>query len=162
MKCSLLFLGIFLIAFSQDWAVENGWQEIKVFQTNRSQVEKILGKPQKEDFETTYSTEDVVVNVIYSDMRCGDSKRLKAKYDLPAETVLHYEVRFLKDIDFSQLILQRENYEYVQDFHLLNLSYYSNLKKGITITIFNSDGNERVSSIKYLPTKEQMTQFKCE
>jgi hypothetical protein len=161
MRKIILTLILILLLYSQQFEVEKGWKEIKVFQTNRTQIENILGKPEKEDYEVTYQTNDNWIKVIYSNEPCSDVKTKKGRNNFEKDTVIEYEVFFYKDIEISDLKFDKDKYERFQDPHLLNLIYYDNVIKGITITAFNTGEIERVSYITYLPTKEQGLQFHC-
>ena len=74
--------------------LETGWRGIKVFETSRSEVEKLLGIPKKEeDGEVRYETDDAYLRFLYSNGPCTSPTTLLGGFNLKKGIVLQYEVR---------------------------------------------------------------------
>ncbi|MCY7348151.1 MAG: hypothetical protein LH614_18315, partial [Pyrinomonadaceae bacterium] len=92
-KINVLILIIFLniIGFSQ--TVEDGWKGIKPLKTDKTAVDKILGKPEMDDNNyQRYSTDEAFVRVNYSTVPCKDNQYKRGEYNIAKDLVWDYYV----------------------------------------------------------------------
>jgi hypothetical protein len=154
---------IYSSAESENCTIEDGWNGIKLFQTNREQVEKLVGKPVATDDGTvSYETADALVNIIYSNTPCQEGNRLRNKFNVPQSTVIWYLVVLKKTVKFSSFEWQKNLYSKSQDIHSFGVVYYINQKNGVVITTGLSDeGFEQVRTIRFEPTRKMSLMNNC-
>ena len=147
-----------------DGELEKGWKGLRVLESNRSDVERLLGrKPAASDkVEDHYVIEDVSILLLYSKGPCVDNT-LTGGYNTKAGTVLEYEVVPVKDtLYLKDLKFNRELYERWQNNHVIGLVEYHNRQHGIRIITFMEKQGEVVRTIKFNPTEKQISEFRCD
>jgi hypothetical protein len=91
------------VALGQNWKIEDGWKNIKVFKTDRSEVEKLLGNPVEiNKRETTYKNGNVLIRIYYSAEKCCDPEYYGCGYNIPKDTVFSYEVIYSAEVILKQ------------------------------------------------------------
>lgn len=163
---SIIFMFI-LLFHCQNNKVEDGWKKIKVFETNRIEVEKILGTPINNGFRTSYNTSEAIIHIDYSGVRCGNSEEYGVGYDIPKDTVFSYLVYPKKKPKLSDLNWDKNSYEREQNkHHSPAYVYYYSATHGIYITAVKIDlqneNSQIVKSIRYGRTQKQYSKYKCE
>lgn len=150
-------------AIAQEANIENGWKKIKVFETKRSEVEKLLGKanPDFSKIYTVYSTPEGTVAIVYSDTPCTIAPGEKGDFNVEKDTVLDYHVSFEKPFPLSELNWKKENYKRSPDPHRLDVFAYDNPSEGVWITTGFVDGTEMVGSLWFRGTDEQKRRCQC-
>lgn len=160
MKFLFIILNIFVLTCSVQCQIENGWKGIKVFETSRTEVEKILGKPKEDKSTVRYVTDEAIIDIIYSRKPCSDA--WYGAFSLEQNIVFEYEVKLNNEIPLSVFNWQKENYKRFPDPELLSWVYYHNSKDGVAIQAGISDyKNESVVGISFYATKEQESEFSC-
>jgi hypothetical protein len=162
MKFRVLLLGIILssVCLGQSERIENGWKGIKVLQTTRAEVEKILGKPTIDEYNNIkYYIDEGLIRISYSQEPCSNDSQ--GRYDVPKDTVFDYEVIITREMDLTNLIWKKELYKKTKDSHVLYNSYYSNQNEGITISTKTKKDGENVWSIRFYVSPELYEKHRC-
>ena len=157
----LLLLAFALPSWSE--SLEDGWKGIQVFQSHRADVERAFVKPIEGDaLEARYETKDALIHVLYAAGPCTALKTLTGRYNVPAGTVIEYDVVPKGDLRLKDLGWKRELYERRPDPHVVNMAQYDNRRTGIWLTTrTESDKIEIVSSIYFERTTELSSRFGC-
>ncbi len=148
---------------TKEISIEGGWRNIKIFQTKRVEVEKMLGKPGQDvgKVHTIYPGSDAHVAVVYSDAPCNSTTADKGDYNLELGTVIDYKVHLKKPFPLSQLKWKKDHYDGGPDLHRRDVFSYYNSKDGVWITTEIVDGTEMVLSFWFMSTDEQKERFRC-
>lgn len=162
MKILLISLQIFVFLSCVEAQIENGWKGIKVLETKREAVEKLLGKPKETGIRVKYETEDAYIEVMYSAEPCSSDGYLN-KFKVDRNTVLEYEVNLKEIIEVTKFDWNKADYTKATDGEgLLNWIYYDNLKLGISVgAVIDDDNVEKVRRISFNRTTEQVQKFSC-
>ena len=149
--------------FAQDRPIESGWRNIKVFETRRADVEKLLGKPNPDidKIYTVYSTPDGTVTIVYSDTPCSVAPGEKGDFKVEKDTVIDYRVSFEKPFPLLELKWKKEKYKRSEDPHRSEVFVYDDPLQGISITTGFVDGTEMVGSFWFRGSGEQERQYRC-
>jgi hypothetical protein len=162
MKTMCLILCLITSAWAQqNCPIENGWKGIKLFQTTRSEVEKILGVPSEKinNVFTSYRTKEALIHFAYSHAPCTDEGR--GRFAVPRDTVISYWVVLNDGITLSDFKWQEDRYERIDDPHMKGNVIYGNLKDGISFTTNRKTGVETIEDIRFDPTLEMNSKFLC-
>lgn len=163
----IIFIILFAVTpyFAQSCPIENGWKGIKIFQTTRLEVEKVLGVPSEEinAVETSYRTKEELIHFVYSHSPCSNAG--DGRFTVPKDTVIGFRIMlgFLEyEKKLSDFKWNSDLYEKWEDTHQLWHVHYHNPKDGIRIIVVKVRSEpERVQSISFEPSKEQTAKFAC-
>ena len=165
MKLAIAVVVILLSTIGTKCDLESGWKGIRVFETTRTEVERILGSPtESDDVEARYESKEAIVSVLYSAEPCSAPKTLTGGFKVRQDTVLEYDVVPKGDLRLDALDWNRNLYERYPDPHVLNMVGYYNRRDGIRIST-SANGPQKtefVTSIYFERTPEQESRFKCE
>ena len=134
-------------------SAQDGYRGIIPLITDRSEVERVLGRPDK---NSPYELGEVRVSVFYRDPGC-DKPATTCSCMVSADKVVLIVVKPHISITIADLNLDLKDWKIaeVKD-HLPGLLTYSNPKSGITYRV--NDGI--VTSIQYAPTAENCKKVK--
>ena len=127
------------------------WRGIVPLKSTRSDVERLLGKPQPGGIDSyvTYKLETEEVRVVYADRKlCSRPDRCDCR--VPDDTVLHIVVRLKTTIKFSSLELDKSNFHPIVNPENANNVAYSNSEVGVMYVISKRD--DLVLYVQYGPT----------
>ena len=144
--------------------LESGWKGIRVFETTRTEVERILGSPtESDDVEARYESKEAIVSVLYSAEPCSAPKTLTGGFKVRQDTVLEYDVVPKGDLRLKDLDWDKQLYERHAELHVVNMAGYYNRRDGIRLTskTQGADKTEFVTSIYFERTPEQESRFGC-
>ena len=148
--------------FGFDDTIENGWKSIKLLKTDRKTVEKILGSPKASRGNAyNYKATDFFIQIRYSTGNCNENNYEKGNYDVPADTVISYQVVLNQDLKLEDLKFQREKYERQVSPEQSKLIYYINKSDAILIAVSLVDGIEYVGQIYFDPSPADRKMFEC-
>lgn len=133
--------------------VEKGIEGIIPFKSNRTDVEKLFGKPNDYD---RYEKEDANIHFTYSTEPCQKDDLGRGDYNIPKDTVLRYQIYLHKPLKFSELKYDAKRYVQNPDID----TTYENKKDGILILTEKRNGSEYVGSVIYNPPKH-IENLKC-
>lgn len=159
MKLLFIILSFVTVSLIQTCPIENGWKGIRVFQTSRIEVEKILGKPVEKRVYERYETDDAFVDIAYSISPCSNDG--DGRFNVPKDVIIEYSIVLKKGIELSNFKWKKDLYKRYEDPHLRNLTHYGNPKDGINFTTNTNDGTEKVSIIYFERTKETVSKYTC-
>ena len=157
-EMSLIFRLIVLVmlavtALRAQTPVEQGWNGLKVYQSSRSDVERVLkqvGKKVEPGF-TVYRTEDRNVLVRYWEKQCIERKTASGRYKIYSDTLIDLDVGFFKPtVPISELKWNKSKYDGGPDQHYLDVIHYYNPSDRIWITANIENGIEFFASVHYL------------
>jgi hypothetical protein len=146
MKLLTAVICLFVLPLFQTCYIENGWKGIKVFQSNRTDVEKLFGKPADTNVTVRYDTDDFLIHVTYSASPCSNDG--DGRFNVPEDTVIEYYV-VLKNMLLKNLKWKKELYESSPDYHLKKLTHYYNRENEIRVVTFKTSEEPTVSEISY-------------
>jgi len=144
--------------------LDGGWKGIKVFESTRAHVEKLLGKPTKvENGDFWYETSEARYRFVFSYDPCSAPDTLVGGFKVKAGVVLEYEVRPTKIITIGDLGIDLNIYKRSDPFHALNFSHYDNRAAGIYIEalVMSEPHKEFVQMIYFWHTLEQNARYSC-
>lgn len=142
--------------------IEDGWKGIRPLHSDRSAVEKVLGKAKiAEDGDYVYLTDDAVIRVNYSNAPCQAADYGRGKYKVAEGTVLDYVVNFRNDMRLRDLSFQRDKYIRDTSGDVINFVSYVNLLGGVTASVTVEENVEFVTSLRYRATKVDESKFLC-
>lgn len=142
---------------------EEGFKGIRVFETSRTQVEKLLASPFEErDYRVFYDTKDYLVSVIYSADPCSAPETIRGGYKVKRDTVLAYDMVPRGSITLRSLGIRSDRYERVEDPHLIGLVMYSDRLGGIRISTRKVNEEEEVRHIYFDRPAAKEEIFRCE
>jgi hypothetical protein len=166
MKLVLSFLfALFIVmpALTQDGPIEEGWKNIRVFETKRDEIEKRFGKPTSlDDGLMIYNTADGNLVVVYSEGPCVKSTFGRGIYKVERGTVIDYEVYFKQPLPLLELKRKPDDYSRRPDDHRIGVITYFHREGGIWITAFERDKKELVSGLWFMPTFQQKKHYSCD
>src|SRR5215213_1897008 len=149
LTCLLAFMATVVIVHPQ----ANCWRGIVPLRSTRADVEKLLGQPVPESKAldaATYKTESERVFVLYSTGPC-DVKPSNG-WNVPRGTVISISVEPNVKPKFADLKLDASQYEKIRDPEVLDFTYYTNKKEGVSIEVNTSEGV--VTTFRYSPMSE--------
>ena len=139
---------------------ETDWRhKIILFQSTRTDVEKLLGKPIGQYYGVTYKLNDGVLYLDYYGFdHCKARYGLDADWDLPEWTVTEIEYRPDHGPKLASLRLSLETFrkEY-ESPEVPDLVSYINDEEGVDYT-FNA--NRKLNSVRYFPGP-RYDKFRC-
>ena len=144
--------------------LESGWKGIRVFETTRIEVERILGSPTETDrVETRYESKEAIVRVVYSKAPCTALGTVMGGFKTPEGTVVEYDVVPKGQMTIDDLNWHKDRYSRWEDNHVIGLVDYHNKQNAIHIsTRLIGDGKtEFVRTIHLGRTQEQEAKFTC-
>lgn len=144
--------------------LEDGLQGIKVFETQRAEVEKrFKGSRNEEDGYVKYLTDEFFIKVIYSTEPCSAPGTVSGGFKVPKNTVLEYNLRPREDLLLKDLDYQPSLYSRYEDGHVIGFINYYNKRDEIRITTFMTGHQkiEKVRSISFGRTADQASAFAC-
>lgn len=142
--------------------IEEGWKGIRPFKTNRTTVDKILGKPEESSpGYFNYRAPDSFVHMTYSTGACLEDQLGRGEYNVPKDTVLRYNVHIKKAFKLADLRFNVERYKKSADPELLERSYYYNDVDGVEISTIKADGIEYVARISFELSKAEKKSLEC-
>ena len=127
------------------------WRGIVPLKSTRSDVERMLGKPQPGSisFYVTYKLENEEVRVEYASRTlCTQTDRCDCH--VPDETVLHIVVRPKATNKFSSLAIEKSKFHPIINPQNANNVAYSNSDSGLMYVI--SERDDLVLYVQYGPT----------
>ncbi|MGI8731837.1 MAG: hypothetical protein ACR2LM_00850 [Pyrinomonadaceae bacterium] len=128
----------------------NCWRGITPLRSTRADVEKILGPAtpySKAADAADYRTENERVFVLYSTGACDVNP--SNGWSVARGTVISISVEPNIKPKFADLQLDESKYEKVRDSEVLDLTYYTNEVKGISIEVNTAEGI--VTTFRYSP-----------
>lgn len=160
----LVSLGFLLFfvgeGFAQKSNLINDLSRIKLFVSNKQDVEKIYGKGKEYETRTIYETDQGGIRIVYSEEDCKSVP--SGLWDVPKETVV--EVSYSpgdKSLKLKELIFNKKPYKLREtEGDVRGLFDYYNDEKGISIT-FVKKTNE-LQEIIFYPTKSDFTLYSCD
>ena len=135
--------------------------EIFFFQTNRKEVERILGTPKDDDGTVNYESDDALVHILYSTGSCKPDRLDRGKYAVAKDMVIWYWVVLKKMMDLSAMDLTNGDYVRSIEPHIAKSFNYDNAKKGIRVETRTIKGEEKISSIYFDPTLKMKRRARC-
>jgi hypothetical protein len=141
---------ISLVTMTLSIAQVNSWRGITPLKSTRADVEKILGRPTldtKARYAADYMTNNERVFVLYSTGPCN--VKPSNGWRIPADTVLRVSVKPKIKPTFASLHLDETTYEKRPDPEVLQFTYFTNERDGITVTVNTDDG--LVTAFDYFP-----------
>ena len=119
--------------------LDGGWKGIKVFESTRSDVEKLLGRSTNEiNGEVLYETGDANIRVLFSKGPCVLPATVSGGYNVSEGTVLQYYVVPTKIVSVGDLGIDQVTWKRFEDAEALQFSHYSNSRLGIFLTAVKS------------------------
>jgi len=169
MKGSIIKLAVFsivlfittLVGHAQTTQIEEGWKKIIVFQTNRSQVEKMLGPEKDFDGTTNYETPNELFHIIYSVKPCSIDSLQRGNFNVPQDTVLSYSVVFKNKINLASFPYSPQLYQKTSDPHMKSISLYVNLLDDMSFQTTDISGTEMVWELSYRRPQKMNKKYKC-
>lgn len=143
--------------------LEKGWKGIRVLESSRSDVEKILGRPVEDEHGVVkYSTDEGNFRFLFSGAPCSGLGALLGDYNVKKDTVLQYQFQPKNQLSLSDLRWDKDLYERADDAHLAkNVNYY-NPRDAIRLTTYRINGEtEIVRMIYFERTADQNAKFGC-
>lgn len=142
-----------------NFKIEDGWEGIKTLQTNKNEVENILGKPSdsSDNYASEYKTEEAWVRIKYSSEPCRKNEDNRGGYNVPKDTVLEYSILLNKALKLADFKYNRQ--KFVQSPE--TKTYYENADDGIFFITIKRDGSEYISSITFKPGIKNSRNLKC-
>ena len=141
---------VFLLALCSLRVNAEPWRGIVPLKSTRSDVERLLGKPQPGGIGSyvTYKLEAEEVRVVYADRKlCSRPDRCDCR--VPDDTVLHIVVRLKTTVKFSSLDLDKSKFHPIVNPENANNFAYSNSETGLMYVISKRD--DLVLYIQYGP-----------
>lgn len=160
---------IFLAAFLM-WnllfqcGIEEGWLGIKVFETNRSSVEKLLGNATNpNDPNVIFETKDAHFEFIFSGPPCSNLDTLMGSFSVPEGTVLQYSVRPKKSLSLGSVKFDPKLYSSAINDHIRSIVTYSNDARAIYLSTNRNEDiqSQTIRTISYKRSLESITKFQC-
>lgn len=140
-----------------NFEIENGWEGIKTLQTNKTEVEKLLGTPtDSSDYATEYKTEEAWISVKYSSEPCRKNENGRGDYNVPKDTVLKYDVSLNKALKLADFKYNRDKFK-----QEAGGGYFENSDAGIYFITRKRDNSEYISSITFEPGIRNTGNRKC-
>lgn len=159
---SFLISLVVAVSVGNCWTIEDGWKGIKPLLTNRTAVEKTLGRGEIDDNGyVTYVTEEASIQVNYSAPPCIQNQYERGKYRVPENTVLDYQLHFRQFVKLSELEWEKVRYKKDTSGDVESLAVYRDQKHGISIYVSVQGGVEYVGRIVYRPSEEQEKASRC-
>jgi hypothetical protein len=151
-----LVLSLFVAHNDFNTHQEMGWKGVIPLRSSKSEVEKILGKPLKEECNNcTYQTDREKVFVAYSEVPC---KGLTTGWNVPKDTVLHLAVYPQEGSPIPIPELRGEKSFYV------STGTFVLPEKGVAYTLEHPNGPVEMREVKqvlYMP-RESDNNLRCD
>lgn len=146
--------------------LEDGWKDIKRFQTSKSTVDSLLGTPIIDsNGYNNYRTKEAFVQINYSSAPCGiDPKHPgihRGRYNVPEATVLDMWVNLAQPVKVSELQLDLSKYKKDTSGDVLNVVYYYLAFKGFSISAQIRDGIEYAGRFEYRALEKDKKTYPC-
>lgn len=151
--------------------IEDGWKSLVPLKTTRQEAEKILGKPEIDDNGYyRYRTAEAFVEVNYSTSPCAGNQYNRGKYNVPADTILSYQVSLGKIVPIDEVKFDRKNYYRDSSSDLLtSITYWESIPNtrkvssgyGVGIKVYLQIDKEYVTGFSYFPRNEEIQQAQC-
>lgn len=145
--------------------IEGGWKGIQVLKTERTEVERLLGRRPAEEVngEARFVTDEAWITVLYSTEPCSESKTLRGGFKVPRNTVLEYDVVPRGDLLFRDLGRRADLYSRWEDDHVIGFVHYYNKKSAIRLStrVDSAKKLEYVHRIYFGRTEEQKSALAC-
>jgi heavy metal-binding protein len=135
---SCLFITLVLTQISK----AGDWRGIVPLRSTRTEVERLLGAPQKGS-RSVYVTENETISVVYADTECAYG------WKIPTGTVVSFFVIAKKPLTLVDLKLDESKFVKRRDLHIETTYYYVNEKEGINYTV--DVGRGVVTAVEYYP-----------
>lgn len=131
MKCLIITVALMNVALAPygPWQAR-GWRGIIPLLSTRTDVEKILGPPVKNN-PNVYETENEFVSVVYSGGPCEEGR--EGAWNVSANIVIRLEVESKKTLRVSDLHLDEAKYKKVENLHMLGRLSYIDDAAGVII-----------------------------
>jgi hypothetical protein len=136
------FWAVAIIFFVRFPIYSQGWRGVVHLHSTRHDVIKVLGPPEKS--ADLYNLTNEVVLISYSTGKCDEG----GVWNVPPDTVIRITVSPKGTVLLSQLQINLDQYEKIDDKHLPGIVYYNNPKEGIHL----QTNQNKVTSIQYLPS----------
>ena len=149
---SLLFLCLTLLGETS--AQPRGWRGIVPLHSTRSDVERVLGRPEQQTggYSAFYRTPKETVLIQYAQGRpCGIGEKY-SRWRVPKDTVTSVLVTPTQPVTLSELGIDENKYEKQQGGHRHEDLYYVNEQTGETVVVFLNE----VRSLTYSPGASDM------
>jgi hypothetical protein len=177
---AILLVGLFGVDLSAQ-RVEEGWKGLLPFKSTKADVEKLFGNGKTTEhnrhYQFEYKTETGTFRVDYSGDPCDPSAEYSERYNLPAATILHYEVQLVTPVPLENFTFDVNRFErtvmiygpnkepraisYVQwEFDRWKVPNQAGVGNGIEIQITGSEDRELVTRFLYSPPYDR-TKFTC-
>ncbi len=182
---SIRALAVFFVLFFSSSVfgqrVEDGWKGLLPFKSTKADVEKLFGAGKRTDldrhYQFEYKNETGSFRVDYSGDPCDPSSDSLDRYDLPAATILRYEVRLFKPVPLKEFTFDVNRFErtvmiygpnnepqvisYMQwEFERWKAPNQVGVGNGIEIQVTGSGDGELATGFLYSPQYDR-TKFKC-
>ena len=155
-------LSIFLASGVFGQTIENGWKGIEPLKTTKSEVEKILGKPEIDnDGFHKYRLDGAYIRINYSSIPCREDFFGRGKYKVPADTVLDYSVHWSDGINIVEISFDRKSFHRETDGHVAGLVHYISSEGDVLITADIHDKTEIVGRILFNIGASKAKVFPC-
>lgn len=134
----------------------NSWRGIRPLHSTRDDVEKSLGKPQRQTLNQAYLyvTKEEKIEILYSEGPCSVSE--VGKWDVPANTVLRMTIYPQGTLLLGDLNLDETKYRKGPDPNIPNRFFLINRGDGVMIQTQERNGYEQVMSIEYSRASDDM------
>lgn len=164
MKAVVLIIMLFVVP-QVPCELELGWKGIRVFDTDRVSVRRVLGREPAEggEVESRFVTDEAIVRVVYSSGRCKAVDKLTGSYDLEPGVVIQYDVVPRNDLSLTKLGHNPSLYSRWEDDHAFGFVHYYNKRDGIRIStsMVGPKRTEYVRHIYFERTPEMEAKFAC-
>lgn len=134
-----------------NFEIESGWKGIKTLETNKIEVEKILGKPaDSSDYASNYVTEEANIRIEYSSEPCRKAESGRGDYNVPKDTVFAYEVYLYKALKLADFKYDRSRFRQSAE-GIEQINFFENENDGIFFLTEKRDKSEYISMITFKP-----------
>jgi hypothetical protein len=130
---------------------EKGWRGIVPLRSTRADVQKLLGHSTDQGYGATYDLGSEAVTFEYSSGPC--TKRRKNGWNVPVNTVIRIRVSSSIKTRFSDVNIDKEKFEKIEDPELPDIFYYRNSEKGITYEV----QDDFIITTEYGPSSKDKT-----
>lgn len=162
MKLLIILMTASMIAPIISCELEKGWKGIRVFETTRADVEKVLGKPTDDERGVVkYETEEAYFRYIYSGDPCSARDTLIGGCNVRSGTILQYDVQPKNQLTLADLHWDESLYEKAKALHVREAWNYYNRRDAIRLETQKIREGEVVRSIYFERAVEQSTKFTC-
>jgi hypothetical protein len=140
------------VFFTPKAAAGKAWRGIVPLHSTRSDVERLLGSPNVEDWG--YDIDDERALIAYSTHGCEEG--LPGGWSVPPNTVIEIDVRSSKDIQLDDVLMPGRTYDQVRAVHTQQV-YYLDVAEGVRYTTLAG----ALQVVSYVGSEADEKKFRC-